>query len=421
MKTRYLCLAIFLLSFGIRAVELWQLPESDLMFSPDPPEAMRSWDEGINTAYSLVTGKGYSNPFLAAPSGPSAHVAPAFPAEMAAIFSVFGTGRHGAIARNVFLMAGYSLLFALLPLFARGLGMSPVAGGVAGFASALYPIYGSVTWYKARDEWLAAIGAMLLLLYGLRLARAERLTPSSALLYGAGWGALMYVLPSMAPILPVHLVIILLIRKRDRDRILFSTLVATAFLLVVLPWTIRNRMVMGGWFFMRDDAGLELEVANGDGATPSFIGNGRAGWFCEVHPDCNEAVARRIGEVGELEFNREAGARTISWIESHPSRFAGLTARRIFEFWFGLRYEPVSFGLKLLCWPLAVVGLVLMWRAGLRLETAMLGTLWLVYPLVYYLIQYTDRYPVAISPAILLPAGYAVVKLYSNPRTRRTN
>lgn len=394
------------------------------MFSPLAPDALRSWDEGINTAFSLVTGKGYSNPFASAPSGPTAYVTPSFPVEVATIFSIFGAGKRGAVARDIFAAAGYSLLFALLPAFALWLRMPAQAGAIAGFAGALYPIYSPGDLFQGRDEWLAAIGGMLLLLYGRKLARAERLTAASMLLYGAGWGALMYVLPTMATILPVHLLLIFLVRRRggallSREHLTFAALTAAAFLLMILPWTIRNRTVMGGWFFMRDNVGFELDISNGDGALPSFAANAATGWFCEHHPDCNAAVAGRIHDVGELEFTRRASGRAVSWITAHPAHFAGLTARRALTFWLGLRGDVISMGVKTTCLLLALVGLVLMWNSGLRLETAMIAALWAVYPLVYYLVQYTDRYPVAISPGILLPAGYALVRLYSGRENQR--
>ncbi|HEX4276887.1 MAG TPA: hypothetical protein VHZ74_16135 [Bryobacteraceae bacterium] len=417
MSTRNICLAIFLLAFGIRSSQLFTLPANELRFSPAPPEALRAWDEGINTAYTLVSGGGFADPFLSAPSGSSAHAAPSFPVVTAALFYVFGTGMTGGIARDVLEIAGYSLLFASLPWFALRLGMTAVPGIVSGVGAALYPFYSPHLMTRGRDEWLAGLAGMALLVFGLRLARAETLTRLSALLYGAAWGALMYVLPSMMPILAAHVLIIFFARRRPgSERLAFGVLFGVAFVLIVLPWTIRNRVVMGGWIFMRDDAGLELEVSNHDGATPSFDGNFANGTFCAIHPNCNAAAANRILQIGELEFNRDAMATAVEWIRRHPSRFLMLTLRRAADFWFGLRADAGLFLAKALVWLLGAAGLGLMWRRGFQLETSLMGVCWVVYPLVYYLIQYNERYPVAISPAILLPAGYMAVQLYLKAR-----
>jgi hypothetical protein len=88
-------------------------------------------------------------------------------------------------------------------------------------------------------------------------------------------GALMYVHPEMGAILPLHLLVILFACGRaSGERFAFTGCVTTAFLLVVLPWIIRDRIAMGAWMFMRDDLGMELEVSNGAGS----IGTG----FCGI-------------------------------------------------------------------------------------------------------------------------------------------
>jgi hypothetical protein len=182
-------------------------------------------------------------------------------------------------------IAGY----ALLPLFSASLGMTATPGVVAGFAAALFPLYGQREMSRGRDEWLAALIGVLLTLYALRLARGETLTRRSALAYGAGWGGLMYVHPAMVVIFPLHMLVVLFARMRpSAQRMAFAGIVPVTFLLVILPWVVRDRIA-----------------------------------------------------VGEREFNRQAMVTAISWIESHPARFADLTFRRVIAFWAG---EPPNRG-----------------------------------------------------------------------------
>ena len=251
----------------------------------------------------------------------------------AVIFSVFGPDTEGALARDMLNIAGFALLFALMPLFSRNLGMTATPGLVAGFAAALFPLYGHYEMSQGRDEWLAALIGVLLMLYAVRLARRETLAaygPRLRSVKGAAWGALMYVHPAMVVVLPLHLLVILFARMRpSARRIAFAGIVPVAFLLVVLPWIIRDRIAMGGWMFMRDDLGMELEVSNGDGATPAIQANLATGWFCSQHPNCSHPVALRMLALGEREFNRQAMATAISWtgeliLRASPiSRFAG--------------------------------------------------------------------------------------------------
>ena len=295
--------------------------------------------------------------------------------------------------------------------------MTTAPGLVAGFAAALFPLYGHYEMSRGRDEWLAALIGVLLTLYALRLARRETPTRSSALVYGAAWGALMYVYPAMVVVLPLHILVILFARGRPpRQRVAFAGIVPTAFLLVVIPWVVRDRITMGGWMFMRDDLGLELEVSNGDGATPAIQTNLATGWFCSQHPNCSHLVALRVLAAGEREFNRQAMATAISWIESHPARFADLTVRRMIAFWIGERSDGGLVVVRVVLSLLGLAGFWLMWRDGLRSEAAFLGAFWIAYPVAYYLIQRIDRYQVPMYPAILLPAGFAAVTLWQRLR-----
>jgi hypothetical protein len=413
IPTRLLCFAIFLLTVSIRVAWLPTMSRADLTSNTVTPDGHRSFDECINVALALYNGKGFADPFWGGLTGPSAHCAPAFPAVTAAIFFVFGPDTNGALARDMLNIAGFALLFALLPLFSARLGMARTPGVVAGFAAALVPLYGQREMSRGRDEWLAALIGMLLMLYALRLARGKTLTRSSALAYGTGWGALMYVHPAMIMVLPFHALVVLFARSRpSRERLVFAAIIPAAFLLVILPWVIRDRIAMGAWMFMRDDLGMELEVSNGDGSTPSVQANFATGWFCSQHPNCSHPVALRVLAAGELEFNRQAMAMALSWIRSHPARFANLTFRRVIAFWVGERSEPGLFLLRAVLTLLGLAGFRLMWRARLRIETALLGAFWIGYPLAFYLIQRIDRYQVPMYPAILLPAGFASVALW---------
>jgi len=409
---------IFLLAFCVRAVELTRLSQINLVFGHLNDGNLVSYDEGINVAHSLVEYGEFANPFFNDPTGSTAHVAPSFPAQTALIFTTLGSGLAGGIARDLVNIAGFSLLFALLPAISGWLGMGSTPGVVAGITAAGYPLFGLAELSQGRDEWLAALGLLLLTVYAWRIAGRDELAVRPALIYGAGWGALMYVLPSLALIFPAHLLVILFARSRSpRKRLEFAALVGLTFLAAITPWTIRNRVVMGGWIFMRDNAGLELEVSNGDGAKANFDGQSSDSWFCSVHPNCNPAAAEQIRQVGEVEFNRLAMEKAVSWIEANPARFAALTFRRAIYFWCDMRADGDKFFIRAAISLLGLTGLWLMWTRGLTLQAALLGIVWIAYPTTFYMIQYMERYVAPIGPVILLPAAFAVCAL-AVPKTK---
>jgi hypothetical protein len=421
IPTRLLCFTIFLLAISIRVAWMPGMTQFDLTSNTINPDGHRSFDECINVAMSVYQGKGFADPFWGGLTGPSAHCAPAFPAVTAAVFLVFGPDRDGAIARDILNIAGFALMFAVLPWFSAALGMTTAPGLVAGFAAALYPLYSQREVSRGRDEWLAALIGMLLLLYALHLARRETLTWRDALGYGAAWGALMYVHPAMVVILPLHALIILFARgRRAGGRVAFAAISMAGFLLLIAPWVIRDRIVMGGWMFMRDDVGMELEVSNGDGAGVSVDYNLSTDWFCKHHPNCGHPVALRVAAAGEREYNRRAMTTAISWIRTHPAAFARLTARRAIAFWIGNRAPDVRMPIRIVLTLLGIAGLLLMWRSGLRIESALVSAVWVAYPLVFYLIQRIDRYQVPMYPEILLPAGFTSVWLWRYLNLRKS-
>jgi 4-amino-4-deoxy-L-arabinose transferase-like glycosyltransferase len=316
------------------------------------------------------------------------------------------------VARDLWNIAGYSLLFALFPWAAFRLGMTRMPGWIAGGVAATYTLYGpsEISW--GRDEWLAALGLMLLTVFAWRLAQREELPARSLLGFGAGWGGLMYVQPATLLVLPLHLGIVLWARRRPiAVRVNRAGLFFAAFLLAVAPWTVRNRMAMGSWFFMRDNAGLEMEASNGDGALAAFEANVNGPWFCSVHPDCFEGASVEIREVGEVEFNRRAMRKAVVWIEENPGYFAALSARRAMYFWFDLPARGMRFYIRGAMALLGLAGLWLMWRRGLRVQAALFAAVWAAYPLTFYVVQYMDRYASPIAAAVLLPAGFAIEAL----------
>ena len=59
----------------------------------------------------------------------------------------------------------------------------------------------------------------------------------------------------------------------------------------------------------------------------------------------------------------------------------------------------------------AFIGLALMWRNGLKLQAALFGAILFAYPLLYYIVQYSNRYVATILFAILIPAAFTFARL----------
>src|ERR1700674_2060416 len=103
---------ILLVAFGARLAFAWdqerQIPASALATAPFAQEAG-------NIAYSLASGKGFSNPFRRE-TGPTAWLTPVYPLLVAGIFRVFGIFTANSFFVVVFLNALFSSA-ACIPIF----------------------------------------------------------------------------------------------------------------------------------------------------------------------------------------------------------------------------------------------------------------------------------------------------------------
>ena len=87
---------------------------------------------------------------------------------------------------------------------------------MAGFGAAAYPMFRSTEVSRGRDEWAAAIFLILLSVLAYRISSQLELRTRTMVLFGAGWGALMYVHPPAVLVLPAHMAILLLAHPQQR-------------------------------------------------------------------------------------------------------------------------------------------------------------------------------------------------------------
>ena len=99
--------------------------------------------------------------------------------------------------------------------------------------------------------------------------------------------------------------------------------------------------------------------------------------------------------------------RARNWITANPARFAELTAQRTLLFWF----PPFGKGSdNYLLWAVTLLGFVGLAHCGKTnpMAASMLGSILLLYPLIYYAIQHFTRYRYPILWVSSLMAAYAL-------------
>jgi hypothetical protein len=111
-----------------------------------------------------------------------------------------------------------------------------------------------------------------------------------------------------------------------------------AFLLVAGTlaggWAIRNNIRLGEPIALRDNLGLELDLANYDGAiSPRDPHAEFLARMIQIHPMlAGTGVITTAG--GEAIYYEQRGREARAWIARHPREFLGLCARRFIDFYF---------------------------------------------------------------------------------------
>jgi hypothetical protein len=374
--------------------------------------------ESTRTAAAILHDGRFSDPFEVMATGPSSHVAPAYPVLYAGVIAAFGAGKTAWWAIRAITLGAYALQLALLPGLVAELGMARQIGVLAAVIGCLVPIPGSC--YK----WEAIFSGLMLVILAyltVRLRRAQNVMRIGTSL-GIGWGVGFLFSPAMLAVFLAWLALMWLwTRRKLRPRL--AALVICLAGLMVLPWMIRDYKVFHAVIFIRDNFGTELAVSNNDCAAPSL----RENLDCTLltHPNHNAGLALRILEVGEYQFNREQSRKAQTWMREHPERFLSLTARHFLLFWFPA-FAPAESAIVLLTMleislitALTIPGLVWLSRNN-RFAAYLLASGAGAYSVAYYLVQmdYRYRYPILwisyIAAAFLLKACW---DRFRNPNT----
>ncbi len=376
---------------ALASVLLFVASVSRYWVSFNPGDSVPFDPEASRLAHGLYDEGTFANPFAALDTGPSAHLAPVFPAFMALLMKVFGDLSAGAYAIKLAAVLILSLQLALYPVFSKILGMGEING-----------IIGAWIWLIAKPslvyDWEALYAALLIAVacccYRLYVDKQGR---TMAWLLGCLMGFTILTLPTVAPLYAIWLAWEMWHRKGAFFRRSLVPLIVLP-IVIITPWMVRNYLTLHR-LMLRDDFGLELSVSNNDCARFGLRANMATGCFDEFHPNHNVNEAREVLQLGEVEYNDLRLREALLWIGSHPVGFIKLSLTRLIAFWMptetftihdasGRRLERVTIYLMTL---LSVPGLVILYRRDVTSAAVLLSCL-TVFPLIYYVVQFEDRY-----------------------------
>jgi 4-amino-4-deoxy-L-arabinose transferase-like glycosyltransferase len=348
-------------------------------------------------AQSLLAGRGLSSPFGGS-TGPTALLAPGYPAVIAVLFGIFGSFTFRAAIAVMATQLLFSLMTVLLimRITQRCFGMR--AADLAGiFWAVSLPLLWMPTIF-----WDSCLSTLLLVgMVGLALRSEERPGPFLWAGMGAYYGLAALVNPALLPaLLTVLGWAVWQTRKTSRYSPLLSLLVGS---LIFAPWPLRNARALGAFIPLRSTVGFELWMGNHAGAT-GFLDESQ-------FPIFNRREFDEYAAKGEVAYMRDKSALAKAYIRDHPPEFLRLTTVRIIRFWTGTGTKDGSIFFALhavLTTGLGAMGLCRLFERR-RSSLAVLFLLPLVlFPLPYCITHAEFRYRLVVDPLLTILSAYAV-------------
>ena len=337
--------------------------------------------EAPAVARSLIqTGK-FANPFPI-PTGPTAHIAPLFPAFLALLMFLFRTPEWIVIAAVISAAAATAVFTASLPTLSSIFVGRRQPGIYAAYFAIVIPV---LPLFLNSDANFTAALVGLFTITAKRLSNGSRL---KSLLLGM-FAGLITLLNPVATIAAFCSFSYLIGRQGNLRR--FLPIFTLGLSLMVSPWIYRNWLVFNRFIPVRDNLGLELSVYNSE----------RLG---RSHPLNDPAEALTMRAVGEAAYWQAGYSKAFAWIKLHPKEFIHHTASRVVQFWFpsGREFGAAGSIYWISAWLLTFLAI-----PGIRFvrQRSVLVSTLALYPLVFYVTLAMERYRLPITWVLLVPAG----------------
>jgi 4-amino-4-deoxy-L-arabinose transferase-like glycosyltransferase len=384
---------VFLVALLLRGAYAVMAPRIDPFLQASPLHGDAGSYDRI--ARNLLAGHGYAE----WPGRPTAFWPPLYPWLLAGIYGVFGYRPWAA--RMIQAVLGAVGVTAAARAADGALGRRTAL--LAGLGMALYPhlIYFGA-WLIAEALYIVLLG--LLLWVAVTLQKKSKSTGFAAL--GILLGLATLAKPATLMLLPFMAFWVLVAppARKARVRLLHCLLVLVLAAVTILPWTVRNRVVLGALVPVSTNGGYTFYGAN----NPAAFGGHREGF------------PPHLDGLTEAEAEREYYRLGIAWILNNPDDFARLTIRKVvrlfsplsvasFEQDYPLPFPRLVKGLHAVFLVLAGVGAAL---ALARWRQALMFYILIARVLIGTIVFYGDaRYTLPMVPSLVIFASLALVSV----------
>jgi 4-amino-4-deoxy-L-arabinose transferase-like glycosyltransferase len=374
-------------------------------------------------AFSLASGKGFSNPFPGYDL-PTGWLAPVFPALWSIGFRIFDpyTTDRGVYFGQ--LMNCAISAFTCWPLYWLGRRLfSSAVGLAAAWAWVFMPLAILFPLEWVWDQSLSALVLALLLCATYQVRDLPAASPAWSG-YGLLWGFAALVNPTLCVLLPFLVAWVAFCRRKSAlPMLLPGSKVVLLFLLCILPWTARNYFALDGFVFVKSNFGLELWLGNNPQVPSDDV------YATQLHPMNNLKELLPLVFSGEPGYMRAKERAALRFMYEHPRSWLGLEGRRVLDTWtaaYDSRHDKWMAALHLgraeiwFCTALtglALAGLVLALLKDAR-ECMPLAFCVVVFPVPYYITHSSLRYRHPIDPVLTLLGVWAIARIISRQADR---
>lgn len=378
--------------------------------------------EATNTALAFARQGAIADAYFPG-QGPTAHLLPTMIVVAGAIERLFGPESPAAnIALGLWALLQVMIGFVLTTaLFHRmGAGRATLLGGLGLLCLVPAHIASEAADFRVWEGALAYDLAVGNLLWMAVLRDRAAVTPRDLTIGAVLAAAAFFVNPPAGLAACAAWAIFSVTRLRIRQTAQFAGLILLAMAALILPWALRNQAQLGHFVPLRSNFGLELAIANYDGALDPV--SPRAAGAVRIEA-VHQTEERFRAAGGEVPYSRRIGAEAQRWIASHPAAFARLSLRHYRQF-----YVPDTWAEEATNWDganrarirvfqavgfLGILGLV----AGLlrrRRGYTALAVYIAVAGLPYAIVQPIPRYAYIVYPLLVLLAVELIATSWSS-------
>lgn len=353
----------------------------------------------------LATGIMTSKTYTSAAGAPTSHRPPLYPAILALIYAAFG---HSYFAVKVIQALASSATVILIYLIADRIFNRTTAILASFFASFYMPFI-----VCARLLYTETLFIFFLFLITYLILTIKGPGIGRFILLGLLCGALT-LLKSTGFILIFIAATAFIVKVKDKraqsNKIILSILaLVLSFMLVIVPWTIRNYMVHKKIVFISTNAGINIYQA-----TIKTPGN-----IFALDPD-DPVEIRAAAANNEVERNNIYMAAAISFYREYPLRALKMLLVRFLFFWNVIDWEVMGGSVinyqYIFIMPFAVMGTL--YAVKFRKDVALILALILSFLSFVLLFQGTSRYRMPIDGFLIILGCYGIYEFTARRKKR---